>query len=79
MRVFVAGANGAVGRRLVPMVVARGHQVTGTTTSEIEIVGGRVATIRSVVNPDKLGHIGPVESLREVMDAMRSERPVGKG
>jgi len=34
MRVFVAGANGAVGRRLVPMLVARGHQVTGTATSE---------------------------------------------
>jgi nucleoside-diphosphate-sugar epimerase len=34
MRVFVAGASGAVGRRLVPMLVARGHQVTGTTTSE---------------------------------------------
>jgi 2-alkyl-3-oxoalkanoate reductase len=34
MRVFVAGANGAVGRRLVPMLVARGHEVTGTTTSE---------------------------------------------
>jgi nucleoside-diphosphate-sugar epimerase len=34
MRVFVAGANGAVGRRLVPMLVARGHRVTGTTTSE---------------------------------------------
>ena len=34
MRVFVAGANGAVGRRLVPMLVASGHEVTGTTTSE---------------------------------------------
>lgn len=34
MRVFVAGANGAVGRRLVPMLIARGHQVTGTATSE---------------------------------------------
>jgi nucleoside-diphosphate-sugar epimerase len=34
MRVFVAGAGGAVGRRLVPMLVVRGHQVTGTTTSE---------------------------------------------
>jgi 2-alkyl-3-oxoalkanoate reductase len=32
MRVFVAGANGAVGRRLVPMLVARGHHVTGTTS-----------------------------------------------
>jgi nucleoside-diphosphate-sugar epimerase len=34
MRVFVAGASGAVGRRLVPMLVARGYQVIGTTTSE---------------------------------------------
>ena len=34
MRVFVAGATGAVGKRLVPMLVARGHHVTGTTTSE---------------------------------------------
>jgi nucleoside-diphosphate-sugar epimerase len=28
MRVFVAGATGAVGRLLVPMLVARGHEVT---------------------------------------------------
>jgi len=34
MRVFVAGAGGAIGRRLVPMLVARGHRVTGTATSE---------------------------------------------
>jgi nucleoside-diphosphate-sugar epimerase len=34
MRVFVAGAGGAVGRRLVPMLVARGHEVIGTTTNE---------------------------------------------
>jgi 2-alkyl-3-oxoalkanoate reductase len=34
MRVFVAGANGAVGRRLVPMLVANGHAVTGTATSD---------------------------------------------
>jgi nucleoside-diphosphate-sugar epimerase len=33
MRVFLAGATGAVGRRLVPQLVARGHQVTGTTRS----------------------------------------------
>ncbi len=31
MRVFVAGATGAVGRRLVPMLVAEGHHVVATT------------------------------------------------
>jgi nucleoside-diphosphate-sugar epimerase len=33
MRVFVAGGSGVLGRRLVPQLVARGHQVTATTTS----------------------------------------------
>jgi len=33
VRVFVAGGSGAVGRRLVPQLVARGHQVTATATS----------------------------------------------
>ncbi len=31
MRVFVAGAGGVIGRRLVPMLVDAGHEVTGTT------------------------------------------------
>jgi nucleoside-diphosphate-sugar epimerase len=33
VRVFVAGGTGVVGRRLVPQLVARGHQVAATTTS----------------------------------------------
>lgn len=33
VRVFVAGGTGIIGRRLVPQLVARGHQVTATTTS----------------------------------------------
>jgi 2-alkyl-3-oxoalkanoate reductase len=33
MRVFLAGATGAIGRRLVPQLVARSHQVTATTRS----------------------------------------------
>jgi len=31
MNILVAGANGVIGRQLVPQLVARGHRVTGTT------------------------------------------------
>lgn len=31
MRIVVAGATGAIGRQLVPMLLAAGHQVRGTT------------------------------------------------
>jgi nucleoside-diphosphate-sugar epimerase len=37
MRVFLAGATGAIGRRLTPQLVARGHQVTATTTSREKV------------------------------------------
>lgn len=33
MRVFVAGATGVIGSRLVPLMVAAGHQVAGMTRS----------------------------------------------
>src|SRR5260370_23324715 len=33
MRVFVTGATGALGRHLVPALVAEGHEVTATTRS----------------------------------------------
>ena len=37
MRVFVAGGSGALGRRLVPQLVARGHQVTATATGPAKL------------------------------------------
>ncbi|GAA2799709.1 NAD(P)-dependent oxidoreductase [Kitasatospora paracochleata] len=37
MRVFVAGGSGVLGRRLVPQLVARGHQVTATTTTPVKL------------------------------------------
>ncbi|REF00809.1 NAD-dependent epimerase/dehydratase family protein [Thermomonospora umbrina] len=37
MRVFVAGGTGVLGRRLVPQLVARGHEVTATTTSAAKL------------------------------------------
>jgi nucleoside-diphosphate-sugar epimerase len=41
MRVFLAGATGAIGTRLIPQLLAAGHQVTGMTRSE-----ERVAALR---------------------------------
>ena len=41
MRVFVTGATGALGRYLVPGLVAAGHEVTATTTTP-----GKVAQLR---------------------------------
>ena len=42
MRVFVAGATGALGRHLVPGLVAAGHEVTATTRTP-----GKVAQLRA--------------------------------
>jgi 2-alkyl-3-oxoalkanoate reductase len=37
MRVFVTGASGAIGTRLVPRLVESGHEVTGTTRSREKV------------------------------------------
>ena len=42
MRVFVTGATGALGRHLVPGLIAAGHQVTATTRTP-----GKVAQLRA--------------------------------
>jgi nucleoside-diphosphate-sugar epimerase len=33
MRIFLAGTTGVIGSRLLPLLVAAGHDVTGTTRS----------------------------------------------
>jgi nucleoside-diphosphate-sugar epimerase len=43
MRVFVAGAGGAIGHRLLPQLVARGHEVTATTRN-----AGKTADLRAL-------------------------------
>ena len=52
----------------------RNDKVVGTLT--LDVLGGRIQTIRSVVNPDKLGHMGPVGDAwaiaRELKQARRS-------
>lgn len=39
MRIFLAGATGVIGTRLVPLLVAAGHQVTGMTRSPEKTAG----------------------------------------
>ncbi len=43
MRVLVAGATGAIGRQLIPQLVAAGHQVTATTRSAAKLDALRAA------------------------------------
>ena len=49
MRVFIAGATGAVGTRLVPLLVAAGHEVVGTSRSEARFGDLERAGARGVV------------------------------
>ncbi len=37
MRVFLAGASGVIGRRLVPLLVRAGHKIAGTTRSQEKV------------------------------------------
>ena len=56
MRIFVAGATGALGRALVPQLVARGHEVVGMTRSAskqdlVRSLGAR-AVVADALDPD---------------------------
>jgi nucleoside-diphosphate-sugar epimerase len=54
MRIFLAGASGAIGRRLTPLLIAVGHEVTGTTRSVDKVqelaAGGVDAVVVDVFN-----------------------------
>jgi nucleoside-diphosphate-sugar epimerase len=49
IRIFVAGVTGAIGRRLVPLLVAAGHDVTGSTRRPERTDGLRERGVRPVV------------------------------
>ena len=57
MRVFVAGATGAIGR-LVPRLVAAGHEVHGMTRSESKQAMldelGAVPVVADALDPDQV-------------------------
>lgn len=49
MRVFLAGATGALGRSLVPLLIQAGHEVTGTTRSAAKVADLNAAGAEGVV------------------------------
>src|SRR5947208_15655449 len=56
MKIFLAGATGALGRQLVPQLVARGHEVVGMTRSEskqdlVRSLGAR-PVVADALDPD---------------------------
>ena len=62
MKVFVAGATGAIGRPLLERLVAAGHEVTGTTRSEaktgaIRAAGGEAAVCDALDAPALRGAV----------------------
>ena len=58
MRVFVAGASGAIGRQLVPRLVAAGHEVHGMTRSQSKQAMirelGAVPVVADALDPDQV-------------------------
>lgn len=58
MRVFVAGAKGAIGKQLVPRLVAAGHEVHGMTRSESKQAMlrelGAVPAVADALDPDQV-------------------------
>jgi nucleoside-diphosphate-sugar epimerase len=61
-RIFLAGAGGAIGRRLTPMLVAAGHSVAGTT--------------RSAAKADAISTLGAEAVVVDVFDAAALARAV---
>ncbi len=65
MRVFVAGASGAIGTRLVPQLIDRGHEVIGTSTSP-----GSMERVRALgAQPVVLDLLDPRATRKAVLEA----------
>ncbi len=61
MKVFVAGATGALGRQLVPMLVAKGHEVVGMTRTESKrgmlAAMGAQPVVGDALDPEAVGRL----------------------
>src|SRR5919198_5701617 len=65
MRVFVAGASGAIGTRLVPQLIERGHEVIGTARSP-----GNAERVRALgAEPVALDLLDPRAVRKAVLEA----------
>jgi nucleoside-diphosphate-sugar epimerase len=68
VRIFLAGASGAIGRRLTPLLLAAGHDVTGTTRS-IE----KAAELRAQGAEAVVVDVFDARALRDAVVAARPE------
>ena len=83
MRVFVAGATGAIGKRLVPQLVGAGHEVTSITRREENLAGlyemGAEPVLCDVFDAGKLGSVlaqaEPDAVINELTDLPQSLNP----
>jgi 2-alkyl-3-oxoalkanoate reductase len=67
MRIFIAGASGAIGSQFVPQPMARGHEVVGTTRSAAKTGALRALAAEPVIvdapHPDSVADAWPRPSL----------------
>jgi nucleoside-diphosphate-sugar epimerase len=61
MKVLLAGASGALGKQLVPRLVAEGHEVVGTTRTEskLALLGelGASGVVADFLDPDQVARV----------------------
>jgi hypothetical protein len=55
-----------------PGVIARAPDGSIVSVLSMSIADGQVISLRSVVNPDKLGHLGPTADLYAMLEQVRS-------
>jgi nucleoside-diphosphate-sugar epimerase len=68
MRVFLAGATGVIGRRLLPLLLAEGHDVTGMTRS-----AGRMEQLRAAGAESVLADAFDAQELKRVVAEARPD------
>jgi nucleoside-diphosphate-sugar epimerase len=83
VRIFVAGATGAIGRRLVPQLVEAGHEVTAITRSKDNLGKlydlGAEAVVCDVFDAERLGSVvaraEPEAMINELTDLPQALNP----